>query len=105
MKKILNLVLLIVFALCACLLTVGCQPVEGHEHDYAKFLERVEPTCSAMGKEVYECSCGKKKTITLEIDQSKHEYLTQLKTDEQKHWKECELCGRPGQCSLYHGYG
>ena len=91
MKKIVILNCLIL-SLCACVCAVGCAPPANHEHEYTTLVERIESTCSAKGKEVYKCACEETKTITLEIDSTKHDYKTQYSFNAQKHWKECRLC-------------
>ena len=92
MKRKLSILFLIVVAICSCVLAFGCEPQETHEHNYATLLEKTDATCSATGKEVYACSCGKKKTVTVDIDKTKHDYDENLKFDQDKHWQECKLC-------------
>ena len=82
MKRIIVLLLVLVlscFAFASCdmlpeevmdklgpvLEKIGMAPEADHEHDFV-LKSKVNPTCSAKGKETYECACGEQKTTTLE---------------------------------------
>ncbi len=75
MKKLFVL-FLIVLSVCSCVFGVGCISPENHEHDYNNLLERIEPSCSATGKEVYSCSCGQEKNEEHNFSQSGFTCLT-----------------------------
>ena len=50
---------------------VGIETPDDHEHDFV-FDNKVDPTCSSEGKEIYKCACGETKTES--IEKTEHDY-------------------------------